>query len=207
VRGTVSPEDFCPVDPSGIRLDAAERPELSRGTVDFAVDGEEYWAPAPASRLLPETSLADALAAASLAAPASGASTAAPGAGAPRAPRPMDFVFALDLSLAGVRSGFVRAACESLRDALFGPEPCFPRASRVALMTFDAAVHFYDLSVRAAGGGASRALMEITAGSRAPAYARRARRRGRVRPGAGRALRAPGRGTVHAAWLSRLAAC
>ena len=42
----VSPEYFAPTDPSGIRVDRAQRPELTTGTVEYLVP-KEYWAKQP----------------------------------------------------------------------------------------------------------------------------------------------------------------
>ncbi|KAL1311059.1 hypothetical protein AAFC00_001269 [Neodothiora populina] len=42
----VPPEYFAPTDPSGIRVDRAQRPELTLGTVEFMVP-KEYWAKEP----------------------------------------------------------------------------------------------------------------------------------------------------------------
>ncbi|KAF2742701.1 Sec23/Sec24 family protein [Sporormia fimetaria CBS 119925] len=42
----VSPEYFAPTDPSGVRVDRLQRPELSMGTVDFMVP-KEYWGKEP----------------------------------------------------------------------------------------------------------------------------------------------------------------
>ena len=42
----VSPEYFAPTDPSGVRVDREERPELKLGTVDFMVP-KEYWSRPP----------------------------------------------------------------------------------------------------------------------------------------------------------------
>jgi protein transport protein SEC24 len=42
----VAPEYFAPTDPSGIRVDRAQRPELTQGTVEFLVP-KEYWAKEP----------------------------------------------------------------------------------------------------------------------------------------------------------------
>ncbi|KAL8695529.1 MAG: hypothetical protein Q9224_003383 [Gallowayella concinna] len=42
----VPPEYFAPTDPSGVRVDRAQRPELTVGTVEFTVP-KEYWAKEP----------------------------------------------------------------------------------------------------------------------------------------------------------------
>ncbi|KAI9735898.1 MAG: COPII coat Sec23p-Sfb3p heterodimer component [Cirrosporium novae-zelandiae] len=42
----VSSEYFAPTDPSGVRVDRAQRPELTMGTVDFMVP-KEYWSKDP----------------------------------------------------------------------------------------------------------------------------------------------------------------
>jgi len=42
----VAPEYFAPTDPSGLRVDREQRPELRLGTVEFMVP-KEYWAKEP----------------------------------------------------------------------------------------------------------------------------------------------------------------
>ncbi|MCJ1453360.1 COPII coat Sec23p-Sfb3p heterodimer component [Mycoblastus sanguinarius] len=42
----VSPEYFAPTDPSGVRVDRGQRPELTMGTVEYSVP-KEYWAKEP----------------------------------------------------------------------------------------------------------------------------------------------------------------
>ena len=42
----VSPEYFAPTDPTGVRVDRAQRPELTTGTVEYMVP-KEYWAKKP----------------------------------------------------------------------------------------------------------------------------------------------------------------
>ncbi|KAL8763419.1 MAG: hypothetical protein Q9194_007355 [Teloschistes cf. exilis] len=42
----VPPDYFAPTDPSGVRVDRAQRPELTTGTVEFTVP-KEYWAKEP----------------------------------------------------------------------------------------------------------------------------------------------------------------
>ena len=46
----VAPEYFAPTDPSGVRVDRVQRPELTAGTVEFMVP-KEYWAKEPVGLL------------------------------------------------------------------------------------------------------------------------------------------------------------
>lgn len=125
---TVSPEYFCHLDGNLRRTDQLQRPELSRGTVDFVVPSE-YWASNPPPRLsVPYFSVEP---------PPEGA----------RAPQPMNFLFALDVSSESLRSGMLHTVCVALQDALFGTNACFPPESGFAILTFDDTLHFYDLSV------------------------------------------------------------
>ncbi|KIY61897.1 hypothetical protein CYLTODRAFT_415114 [Cylindrobasidium torrendii FP15055 ss-10] len=108
------------------RLDAGQRPELIKGTVDFVVS-KDYWASNPPIGLerpyffnLP---------------PASGK----------REPQPMRFIFALDVSHGAVDSGSLASACGELINAFFGNEPSFSADDEMAITTYDAAIHFYDL--------------------------------------------------------------
>ncbi|KAJ7468052.1 sec24-related protein [Mycena latifolia] len=123
----VSPEYFCNLDGNLQRMDHLQRPELNRGTVDFAVP-PEYWASHPPQRLSmpyfsPET-------------PPTG----------PRRPLPMNYVFALDVSNESLHSGLLHTACAALRDVFFGQDASFPLESEVAIVTFDDSLHFHDLS-------------------------------------------------------------
>ncbi|TBU39840.1 sec24-like protein [Dichomitus squalens] len=128
----VAPEYFCNLDANMLRLDHLQRPELNKGTVDFAVP-QEYWTPHPPPTIrplyysmLPEPSTSR------------------------RSPTHMDYVFAFDVSQEAVRSGFLQTACTVLIELLYGRDdtipPCFPPSSRVAILTFDRALQFYDLS-------------------------------------------------------------
>jgi protein transport protein SEC24 len=121
-----------------LRLDHLQRPELNKGTVDFAVS-EEYWATSAPPRL--------SMIYHSLEPPVLGSS---------RPPEPMRYVFAFDVSADAVESGFLGAACSSLLTVLYGTTqedgvvvpPCFPQDSPVAFVSYDRDLHFYNLSVR-----------------------------------------------------------
>ncbi|KAG5646343.1 hypothetical protein DXG03_003666 [Asterophora parasitica] len=131
----VAPEYFCNLDANLTRLDHLQRLELNKGTVDFAVP-EEYWAINPPEGFtLPYY-------------------TTDPRKPGSRLPEPMKYVFAFDVSSEAVLTGFLRAACESVRTILFGGinedgvpiNACFPPESSLAILTYDQTIHFYDLS-------------------------------------------------------------
>ncbi|KAK0533190.1 COPII coat Sec23p-Sfb3p heterodimer component [Tilletia horrida] len=93
-----------------------------------------------------------------------------------RAPRPMTYFFAIDVSYSAVRSGALKRVCDSIRETLYGPRKDasvsagglgatngdkkgdegeeedvntgfgIPEGSRVAILTFDKALHFYNLT-------------------------------------------------------------
>ena len=130
---SVTPQYFSNLDANLMRLDNMERPELNRGTVDFVV-AQDYWAQNPQKGL--STSYL------SVGPPPSGS----------RQPMPMDFIFALDVSHDSATTGFLKSACDAIHRVLFGDadmslEPCFPASSRLAIITFDHAVHFHVFSV------------------------------------------------------------
>lgn len=138
----MSPDYFSNLDENLQRLDHLQRPELNRGTIDFAVPAE-YWASHTPERLsMPYFSAEP---------PPTGA----------RQPLPMNFVFAFDVSNEALRSGTLHTACAALHDTLFGENACFPLQSEIAILTFDVALHFYDLSVRP-----TAPLLPLTNGTR-----------------------------------------
>ncbi|TFK19750.1 protein transporter SEC24 [Coprinopsis marcescibilis] len=131
----VPPEYFCNLDANNLRLDYLQRPELHKGTVDFVVP-EEYWAQYPPSGLTFPYVSSDP--------PPTGS----------RPPVQMDYVFTFDVTNQAIDTGFLQAICESLTNALFGytledgtsVEPSIPPNTRIAIITFDETIHFYDLS-------------------------------------------------------------
>ncbi|KAG9221872.1 COPII coat Sec23p-Sfb3p heterodimer component [Pleurotus ostreatus] len=131
----VSPEYFCNLGANLMRLDHEQRPELNKGTVDFAVN-EEYWASQPLETLSKPYVAVE------------------PAPTGPRQPAPMDYIFALDISFESIQSGFAHSACSSIRKILYGGldddgrpiDAVFPLNSKVAFITYDRALHFYDLS-------------------------------------------------------------
>uniref|UniRef100_A0A7S0W6H9 Protein transport protein SEC24 n=1 Tax=Hemiselmis tepida TaxID=464990 RepID=A0A7S0W6H9_9CRYP len=52
MSNAVEPDYFCTLDAHGVRRDAAERPELSKGSVDFAASQEYYNRPAMAPAVM-----------------------------------------------------------------------------------------------------------------------------------------------------------
>ena len=138
---------------------AAPRAELQRGTVDFLVPST-YWAPVPPKRLIhsfiPVGVDSESHGRASLEnklIPINNPETAT------RSPAPMNYVFALDVSLEAVQSGFLASTCEILLDVLYGgvggdtedttatSRSWWNPESKLAIVTFDRELCFYDFSV------------------------------------------------------------
>ncbi|KAG5654423.1 hypothetical protein H0H81_002612 [Sphagnurus paluster] len=128
------------LDANLMRLDHLQRPELNKGTVDFAVP-KEYWAINPPEGFIPSYYAVE------------------PRIPGPRAPAPPKYIFAFDVSREAVQSGLLRAACACVRTILYGGaagpdgtldvDACFPPQCSLAIITYDSTLHFYDLSVRA----------------------------------------------------------
>ena len=194
----VAADYFCNLDMSGRRVDFDQRPELSRGTVEFRVP-KDYWAiqsSPPASLMVPampantvaETARLSpkpdeasngqfegstmglsgqggqaAKAATKAASDALGTLNVGQGRTVVRAPRPLTYLFAIDVSFSAVRSGSLKATVDSIRESLYGPKEAvddenageekgnmgpgygLPHGSKVAIVTFDRALHFYNL--------------------------------------------------------------
>lgn len=134
----VSSEYFCNLDANLLRLDHLQKPELNKGTVDFLVSSsEDYWATQPPPHIAQPFASVD---------------------GPPLGPRPpasMDYVFAFDVSNEAVISGFLQSACDALKSILYGSSdpsgavlipPAFPPSLRIAIITFDTTLHFYDMT-------------------------------------------------------------
>ncbi|KAL4254614.1 hypothetical protein ABKN59_005186 [Abortiporus biennis] len=141
----VPSEYYCALDANLLRLDHAQRPELNKGTVDFIVS-EEYYSPHPPPRITP------------LFTPVV---PPPPPAAGHRIPKPMDYVFIIEVTTEAIRSGFTRTAAESILRILYGDEgsgvlPCFPTTvsesgdsqsrNRIAIVTFDQSLHFYNFA-------------------------------------------------------------
>ncbi|KAG2154151.1 uncharacterized protein EDB93DRAFT_1239537 [Suillus bovinus] len=132
----VLPDYFCNLDANLTRIDLPNRPELNKGTVDFIVSGKEYWAPPPLPRMSSSYFSID------------------PPSSQAREPKSLNCLFAFDVSLEAIRTGFLKSACYILRDLLYGStsldgtwlEPSFPQGSQLAILTYDTSLHFYDLS-------------------------------------------------------------
>ncbi|KAF8905249.1 protein transporter SEC24 [Gymnopilus junonius] len=121
-------EYFCNLDSNMLRLDHLERPEFSKGTIDFDVSSsEEYWAQNPPPHITSPYY--------SVEGPPSG----------PRKPAPMNYIFAFDVSNEALTSGFIKSSCDALQNVLYG-NTNFPPSSRIAIVTFDSVLHFYDLT-------------------------------------------------------------
>ncbi|KAG6330739.1 hypothetical protein ID866_8350 [Astraeus odoratus] len=72
----------------------------------------------------------------------------------PRQPKPINYLFAFDVSFEAIESGLLRTACDALLRIFYGGitasgvplDPCFPRGCGVGILTFDQTLHFYNLS-------------------------------------------------------------
>ncbi len=118
----VAPEYFAPTDPSGVRVDRGQRPELMMGTVEFMVP-KEYWAKEPTG--LQWLFLID--------------------VGQEAVNR--GFLEVVCEGILGALYGEnpSRAASEQEDDVL---RRNLPPGSKVGFVTFDKEVHFYNTSVR-----------------------------------------------------------
>ncbi|GAA5940129.1 uncharacterized protein JCM15063_001715 [Sporobolomyces koalae] len=123
----VAPEYFSHLDMSQRRMDLDQRPELRQGSVDFAVN-RDYWVQDNPTQ---------------------------PGS-LPREPTPLHYIFAIDVSWSSVRCGVVQEAVSGLRELFYGKkvegseaEPSsvgrLPQGAKVAILTFDKSVQFYNL--------------------------------------------------------------
>ncbi|GAA5991303.1 hypothetical protein JCM11641_002817 [Rhodosporidiobolus odoratus] len=129
----VAPEYFCNLDMSQRRMDLDQRPELRLGSIDFVVN-RDYWvqdAPPPTTPgIRPQ----------------------------PREPKPLHYIFAIDVSWSSVRCGLVSELTRALRELLFpsakvdvedGEDSAIkgglPAGAKIAIVTFDRTVQFYNL--------------------------------------------------------------
>lgn len=124
---------------SGRRMDFDQRPELAFGSVDMLVP-RDYWVqPSPAEI-------------------AAFASTSTSKEGPPpRTPGPIKHVFAIDVSFTASKTYMIQQAVRAIREALY-PEPSedgeangtthrtLVPGSKIAILTFDTTIHFYNLS-------------------------------------------------------------
>lgn len=119
----VPPEYFAPVDPSGVRVDRMQRPELTLGTVEFLVP-KEYWNKEPVG--LRWLFLLD-------------VSQEAVTKGF------------LEACCDGILAALYGGTSDAQEDDADGndetPRKKLPEGSRIGIITFDKEVHFYNLSV------------------------------------------------------------
>ncbi|KAI5477132.1 protein transport protein SEC24 [Pseudohyphozyma bogoriensis] len=122
---------FSHLDMSQRRIDLDQRPELRLGSVDFVV-GPSYYVQ---DHHPPSTSTSF------------GSSTARLPPTS-RVPEPMKYVFAIDISWSAGRCGLVKEAARGIKELLYpedGSPSGLPVGAKVAIMTFDKAVMFYNL--------------------------------------------------------------
>lgn len=116
-----------------MRLDHLQRPELNKGTIDFLVSND-YWAIEPPPNLNSSYAYVG---------PSSERTTHRP-------PQPMNYIFAFDISVDAVRSGFIRSSCEALRATIYqetedGIVCQLPTGSKIAIISYDCVINVYNL--------------------------------------------------------------
>jgi protein transport protein SEC24 len=135
VNTSVSAEYFSHLDMSSRRMDLENRPELRFGSVDFVV-GKDYWVQ---DKLLNQS----------------------PPMEVPRQPVPLNYIFAIDVSWTSGRCRLVHEVIAGLKELLYPSQASngssteqnenascgLPPGSKVAIMTFDRTVHFFNLKV------------------------------------------------------------
>ncbi|KAB5518733.1 hypothetical protein GE09DRAFT_510725 [Coniochaeta sp. 2T2.1] len=111
-------EYFCATSPQGVRVDRDQRPELTRGTVEFMVP-KEYWTKEPVG---------------------------------------LRWLFLIDVTQESYNKGFLEAFCDGILGALYGadendekdesgePKRRIPPGAKVAFVTYDKEVHYYNVS-------------------------------------------------------------
>ena len=141
----VPSEYFSPVDMAGIRLDRDQRPELTKGTVEFVVP-KEYWVKKDGSA----------------------------GIGEGKGGFPMRYLFLVDVTEGAINRGSLEAVVRGIKEALYGTsasEPAgegeasedgtkrrLPAGCKIGICTYDKEVQFYNLNVSFLNGNKSRAV-------------------------------------------------
>jgi protein transport protein SEC24 len=130
-------EYYSPVDMAGVRVDRDQRPELTRGTVEFVVP-KEYWAKKGSAEAI----------------------------GDGKGGAPMRWLFLIDVTETAVNRGTLEAVVGGIKEALYGASAYenilpgeeeqdgregmkrrLPAGCKVGICTLDKEVHFYNLSV------------------------------------------------------------
>jgi len=71
------------------------------------------------------------------------------------APKPIHWLIAIDVTSDSVKKGIPEAAADAIRGALYGEQGGLPEGAKVAIITFDRSLHFYNLNVMLKGFGLS----------------------------------------------------
>ena len=62
-------------------------------------------------------------------------------------PKPIHWIIAVDVSSESVKKGIPEAAADAIRSALYGEKGGLPAGAKIAIITFDRNIHFYNLKV------------------------------------------------------------
>jgi protein transport protein SEC24 len=63
-----------------------------------------------------------------------------------RPPKPASYIFAIDVSWNAIQSGVLSITVATIKDFLYSGQSSLPEGARVAIMTYDKAIHFYNLN-------------------------------------------------------------
>lgn len=67
-------------------------------------------------------------------------------------PKPLHWIIAVDVSHESVKRGIPAVAADAIRSALYGETAGLPAGAKVAIVTFDRTIHFYNLKVYSLSG-------------------------------------------------------
>jgi protein transport protein SEC24 len=64
-----------------------------------------------------------------------------------RPPKPVSYVFAIDVSWASISSGLLLTCLATIKDFLYSGQQALAPGAKIAIMTYDKALHFFNLKV------------------------------------------------------------
>ncbi|KAK9461155.1 Sec23/Sec24 trunk domain-containing protein [Lipomyces oligophaga] len=61
-------------------------------------------------------------------------------------PMPMRYLFVVDVSAEAVNKGLPHVSAQAIKRALYGPQSTIPQGAKIAIITYDRSIHFYNLN-------------------------------------------------------------